>query len=534
MKKFAYIFSTLLFIASSVFAQGELDALRNSRNDLYGTARAMAMGNAFGALGGDLTGVSINPAGIAVYRSSELVGTLSLNNEASKIGDISKNKFFGGMDNLGFVSYIPLRSNSVQLINFGFSYNRLKTFDKKYRAESSNNGASLTDYITHNFANVDPALLGNDNNIDPFYRSNGAPWLPILAYQSFLIFPVEKDGAKGYESILNPGDKVSNTIDVREKGSIDSYDFTVGTSINNVLNLGLALSVTSIDYSTTSVYSENFPSGNKEGFDIESDLNTSGAGIGLKLGMIYRPINSLRLGISYQSPTWYNLTDRYWATSEYKVDSYIQKLSEQNQNEYAGIKDKFLYTGEDYFDYSFQTPDKWTASVAGVFNNFILSMDYELTNYKSMKFTSESSTNEAYFNDIKKLIKSDYKPASSIRLGGEYRFTPQFSGRLGYAWVQNPYNETFSNNGDAVISGTSTITHFRMEGDTNYFTGGLGYRFNRSVFMDLAIVYKTQSDDFYPFPNISDESRNNIVLDAGTYNLKNNTVRGLLTIGYRF
>src|SRR5690554_8221728 len=105
MKKITSIFSILFLFSTLLHAQGELDAHRFSREDLYGTARAMSMGGAFGALGGDQTGVSINPAGIAVYRSSEVVGTLNLSREGSSVGNNSSNDTRFNLDNLGFVGY---------------------------------------------------------------------------------------------------------------------------------------------------------------------------------------------------------------------------------------------------------------------------------------------------------------------------------------------------------------------------------------------------------------------------------------------
>src|SRR5690554_8091036 len=107
MRKITTIFGFLFLFSSLIVAQGEIDALRFSREDLYGTARAMSMGGAFGALGGDMTGVSINPAGIAVYRSSEVVGTLNLSRVGSSVGDYDANKTRFELDNLGFVGYFP-------------------------------------------------------------------------------------------------------------------------------------------------------------------------------------------------------------------------------------------------------------------------------------------------------------------------------------------------------------------------------------------------------------------------------------------
>ena len=86
MKKIIYILFTSFLLSPSLFAQSEVDALRFSREDIHGTARAMSMGGAFGALGGDQTAISINPAGIAVYRSSEVVGTLNLSQDRRESG----------------------------------------------------------------------------------------------------------------------------------------------------------------------------------------------------------------------------------------------------------------------------------------------------------------------------------------------------------------------------------------------------------------------------------------------------------------
>ena len=128
-----------------------------------------------------------------------------------------------------------------------------------------------------------------------------------------------------------------------------------------------------------------------------------------------------------------------------------------------------------------------------------------------------SGSNDWYDID-NEYISEDFKAASTIKLGMEYRLTPQLYGRLGYAWMQNPYNTDFSDSGDAAIAGSNTI--FRVEGDTNYFTGGLGYRFNQNFYLDAALVYKTQTDDLYPFPNLYTAGREELVIDASPFELK--------------
>ncbi|MFA6701081.1 MAG: outer membrane protein transport protein [Dysgonamonadaceae bacterium] len=542
MKKCTFLLLFALLFSFHSFGQGEVEANMISRGDLYGTARGLAMGGAFGALGGDQTGVAINPAGIAVYRSSEIAGTLTTSRETSKIGNGSFSVSDSGMNNLGYIGYFPLRSNNVPSINFGFTYNKLKSFEKSYSAAGGGRSSSLTDYIVHRHGDVSEFLLGttdvNGKEQDPFYLDQGAPWLPILAYQSFLMYPIYDNTDKqiGYESILNPGDKVENLLDIKEKGSIENFDFSIGTSINNRLNFGFSLNVTNIYYNLSSIYTENFPTGDNNGFDVENWLTTEGAGVGLKLGAIYRPTNSIRLGLAYHSPVWYTLTDTYSALSSYKIDGYLDKLSSADQEAYLDINNRTVDTGTARWDYNFKTPGKWIASIAGVFGSrFIASLDYEVTNYKDMSYSdSYGSGVSNIYNNTNSYIDTDYKSSSTVRAGVEYRFTPRFYGRLGYAWMENPYNEVYKDQqGDAMISGT--VPHYRMEGDANYYTGGIGYRFNQNVYMDLAVVFKNQTDDLYPYPNVfADEARKDIVVDAEPYVLENNNVKAALTIGYKF
>ena len=518
MKKITYILSPLLILSASLFAQSEVDALRFSREDLHGTARAMSMGGAFGALGGDQTAVSINPAGIAVYRSSEVVGTLNLSQERSSVGSQDANKTRFDMDNLGFVGYFPLRNDVIPLVNFGFSYNKLKSFDKNISAIGPA-GSTMIDYIADRSAGIDPIdLKMGDNFPDPFETQ---PWLTVLGYNSYLINPV--NNGDSYEPVNTFGEPALGEIQLKEKGRIDNYDFTVGTTINNVLNLGLSLSVKDISYSLTSDYLEDFDDG---GYTLTNWLTTSGAGVSGKFGAIYRPVNFLMLGVAYHTPTWYALTETYEARIDDDMGAYVA----DPDYEPAVTSSKVFTNG-----YDLKTPGKFVASIAGVFgDNFIASMDYELVDYSKMKLRipSGSSDDPSWYDVDNEFISMDFRTASTVKAGLEYRFTPLFSGRLGYAWMQNPYETVFKESGDAFIPNSNTI--YRMEGDTNYYTGGLGYRFNRNFFLDFAVVYKTQTDDLYPFPNLYTENREELVIDASPFTLKNNSIRGLITLGYKF
>ncbi|HRC67042.1 MAG TPA: hypothetical protein PK976_03800, partial [Bacteroidales bacterium] len=356
------------------FSQGEVEALKLSGSDLSGTARGMAMGGAFGALGGDLTGISINPAGIGVYRSSEVVGTLGLAQEKSEVGSVTRNKTQFAFDNIGFVGYFPLRNDAIPFLNFGFTYNNIKNFDKNIATPFGSPNSSLMDYMSYvsNSFNdgkgVNPSLLDFNITDDPF--SSGAPWLSVFGFNSYLIDRNPNRTQQGYEYDNRPSplqdEAVDNSISLSERGYVNNYDFTVGTMVANKLNIGVAITVADLYYRLTSRYSEEFSNGENAGFDLRNYLKTDGAGVGAKVGIIYRPVNSFRIGVSYHSPVWYYLTDTYSAEMVEDVSAYFQ-----NTDYESGRTNSDVY----YVDYRLKTPDKWIFSLAGVFgNNFIASL----------------------------------------------------------------------------------------------------------------------------------------------------------------
>ncbi len=520
MKKITYILASMLILSLSLSAQGEVDALNISRGDLYGTARAMGMGGAFGALGGDLTGVNINPAGIAVYRSSEIIGTLNFSKENSSVGRYDASHSNLNIDNLGFVGYFPLRNDVLSHINFGFSYNKLKSFDKNIDAVGMP-GNTMLDYIADRSTDINPtSLYTGDNLPDPF---ESQAWLSVLGFNSWLIDDHE-DALGHYYTPLNTSGAIGNEIILRERGYIDNYDFTVGTTVNNMLNLGLSLSIKDISYRLTSDFWEDYEYGNN--YRLTNWLTTKGAGVSAKLGVIYRPINELRIGFSYHTPTYYVLTETFEAEIEGDMSNFVEDPI---------YKPTYLNSRRFSNDYDMKTPGKLIASVAAVLGNkFILSVDYEMVNYSKMKLFTPSNSMDAsnWYTVDNEYISTDFKKTSTVKLGAEYRFTPKFYGRLGYAWMQNPYETEFKESGDAFIPNSNTV--YRIEGDVNYFTGGIGYRFNQSLFLDLAMVYKTQIDDLYPFPSLYTKNREELVIDANPFELKNNNLGGLITLGYKF
>ena len=81
MKRTFTIIATALMATAYANGQTAADAFLFSENNYEGTARTMAMGNAFTALGGDIGSATFNPAGTAVANYSQFSFTPGLSRE---------------------------------------------------------------------------------------------------------------------------------------------------------------------------------------------------------------------------------------------------------------------------------------------------------------------------------------------------------------------------------------------------------------------------------------------------------------------
>lgn len=516
------IFILALLSASfigSALAQGEMDAFNLSYYGLKGTARSVAMGGAFGALGGDISGIAINPAGIGVYTTSEIVTTLNFTNTRTKTdlygNKTDDSKFNFSFDNLAFVGTVPLHSDVAPLLNFGFSYNRLQTFDRKYTMNGSFLDQSQTQYIANRVNSFDRGagipVADLEQSAHPFFDRPSEYWLGTLAYRTGMISPTTPRGSQ-YRPVTNSmtDPSVDNFLHVYERGSVNSYDFNMGTTFADMLSAGLTISVTDIDYNVTTLYSEDLYEGNNQnathGYDFDNQLRSEGAGWQVKAGLIFKPIQELRIGVAYHSPTWYNMTDSYTVLMDNGSTTVSSRAEE----------------GVVFTDYKFRTPDKWVFSLAGIIaQRAILSADYELTNYSRMNLQDANGFETSATLDI----QDDFRNSSTLRLGAEFRITPQFSGRVGYMWQQSPVKDILVNgsaDGSYPAATAGTITNYSLVGDSHYFTYGLGYRFTPHFYTDVAFVMNNRTDDLYTYGG-SDKAE-----------LKTNMFSGILTIGYRF
>ena len=562
MKKI-YLTLTLASLSFGAFAQSAIDAYRFSQSDLRGTARFMGMAGAFGALGGDLSTLSQNPAGIGVYRSNEIGFTLDLdmqNSSATAQGlksTDSRTKFY--LDNIGGVATLRLNSTAMPNLNIGFTYNKGVSFNRRYKGNIPQLANSMSNYMAA-LANNEgltvadvSTIVDNNNNIiyDPYNPNDGgiqAPWLDILGYDSYLINPNGNPDNPSWTGQYGSGTTGSAMFDVTESGSVDEYNIAIGGNIANTVFWGMNFDIVNFNYNLNANYGENLsnayvynPNSNSveqtaSQWGMRNLYSANGQGFNYQLGLIFKPVQELRFGIAFHTPTYYNLTETYSANTG--AQYYGQNISASTNNGYPGSQ-----------SYNFQSPWKVIASVAGVIGSkFIISADYEWNGYKTMKFSEPnnygvggdwgwdygwdlySASPKALYNSdpyayTNQDIKDVYKSTNSLRIGAEYRVTPSFSVRAGYSFVSSPVEAKAKNN-DMTVYTAGTMPNYRLDDTTNYITAGLGYRKN-GFYVDLAYVYKHMNSEYHAFtpdpsePNIPSPqaklafSNSRIVLSAG-------------------
>ena len=521
-------------------AQAAFDVLQSSQTELRGTSRFTAMAGAYGALGGDLSTLTQNPGGIGVYRSSDLSLTLNLDFNQSKTATNTDNATKFNCNNFGYVGSMKLNSDVMPYINWGFSYNRLNSFNRRYRGNISNLNTSLSNYIagaTNNMnytANDLTFKYDQDNKctFDPYYDSY-APWLGILAYDSYIING-RSDGS--LQGLYGNGTTGTGEYEVVQSGHTDEYSLNLGGNIKNKVFWGFGFGITDLSYSSYQYYGEtlnnayvydspnngNMVKGMAD-YGFENYLSTSGTGYNFKLGVIVKPVNELRIGLAFHTPTFYSLKDTYKTYSSFMMSG---TNAAGKQFSYKGSKESGDAGYADESHYTISTPWRFIGSVAGVLGqSAIVSFDYEYVANSTMRIGDEGRNyDQATTNNI----KSYYQPTHILRIGGEYRLTPNFSVRAGYSTQNSPVKSVVANN-QMEITTTSNNASYQFDKTTQYITCGMGYRY-KSFYLDVAYVHKNYKSEYHITPpTLGTDAAPSIYSEV-----KNNSDRVSATIGFRF
>lgn len=564
MNKYLIILSASMATSGLAFGQSAIDAYRIAQPDMKGTARFMSMGGAFGALGGDLSTLSQNPAGIGVYRSNELGFTVDLDLQSSNSKtpgysqDVSQTKFL--LNNIGAVLTMRLPSATFPNVNFGFTYNKGASFNRAYSGGMRSLNNSISNYI---------AGIANDNGYQPAdfdsenpYADPNNLWMPTLGYQSWLIDATGTGDNTRWFGQWGDGTTGTGSFDVTEKGSLDEYNISLGGNISNVVYWGMNFDIINLDYTMNARWGESLdnayvPYNNSfermsSTFDLSNYYNVNGTGFNYQFGVILKPIQELRIGFAFHTPTWFNLDEKFGASVDYQ---------------YGDEKPDYVDTNNGYLggnSYDFRTPWKLIGSIAGVIDNrLILSMDYEWQAYNKMKFSAPGSygwgNDDPWYDDdwdypypyaeapvgkktrsfgdsdeygyVNDDINYYYQSTNTIRVGAEYRITPSFSVRAGYSHVTSPVKESARDNRETVYT-SGTLPNYRFDNKTNYITCGFGYRY-KQFYVDMAYVYKNMKSTYHAYTPDVDYS-NGDVFPSPQADLSLSNSQVILSAGFRF
>lgn len=545
MKAKHFSLLTIMFgCSAAAFAQAAPDALRWSPYELHGTARFMSMGGAFGALGGDMSVLSQNPGGIGVYRSNEIGITcnLSMNSTGNMKGatDASGTDTKFHANTTGGILTLKLNSQVMPNINFGFTYNRTANFNSKTGGSIGALSTSMTNWMA-GVANNNQLTVGDVSfaqGYNPYNPTDGgyaAPWIAILAYDTGLINPIGNPDAPDWQGQWGNDTNGKGYFSQVESGGVDSYNIGFGGNFANKVFWGMDFDITSISYSRSTYWEEMLNNAYVESdhgirptmsdWNLRNSYYLSGTGFNYKLGVIVKPIQQLRFGIAFHTPTYYKLNQEFIASADYKYGGSYSGGQDTNEGDPG------------YSDFRYHTPWKVIVSAAGVIGSkFIISADYEWAKYSGMCFKDPGyyyydyvQPADSYDADgTNAQIKEYYRNTSTLRLGAEYRITGNFSVRAGYSYSSSPVKDRIMN-GDVPVSTAGTNPAYTLPKATNYVTCGLGYR-SGGFYGDIAYVYRNTGVDYHPFTTSGSAGSN----QSPVISYNQNQSQVVLSLGYKF
>lgn len=460
--------TSLAFAAGTLLAQGEEDALRTSTLRPGGTARSNGMANAFGAVGVDPASFSINPAGLALYRTSSLCFSLGLEVDADAsrhYGSVAQaTEAKASIPNMALVLRTPASaSGSWKGASYGVVYDRVESHRHRTEALADRVPGSLLDQFT---------AQANGTSYNRIYDEY--PFTSALAWDVWAIDTLSGD-SMNYFSRFPEGSETRQRDRIDARGSTTRTGFFYAANIDDRFYLGISTSLISHRFKRNTRHTEYSlePNNSMDQFEVEDDLATSGGGFDLSIGALARVTERLRLGGALHSPQWLNLTDQYKTTARSGFAA-------------TGGRGDFDFTAESpdgTFTYRLRTPWRAVGSVAYVVGSHgLVSIDYEHADLQSMRFRPSNTLEDLYdFEYENQAIRSRFRSQGTLRVGTEWRFGNWYY-RAGWAFTSDPYARD----------------DYQRATGRRVFAGGIGYR-GGHVTIDFAANYATQGLNHYSY-----------------------------------
>ncbi len=495
------MFTTLSVLSLVAMAQDPyLNNHTINTSDVFGTARFVGMGGAMGALGADISTISSNPAGLALFSKN----SLSLTAGASWLSDKSADatRTFGQFDQIGGVTSFNISNSAIRRLNFGFNYQKKASYDSGFYGETftSASWADQLDALAEEASEYRQDFYGDP---DTYYQT-----LYAVADATGL-FPQYFQGGRRVDIEKSPND-LSSTVQIT-RGSLNAYDFNLSMNVSDRYFFGLTVGVDNLDYRRVTDYWENrtATNGDIHDFGYVNEQKVTGSGLNLKFGTIIRPFDSstFRVGFTVETPTWYNLeyvdnqslTTKYDWTGKFEDPcTYItapKKYATYYVNELADAYVNFL-------EYKLTTPWKVRAQMGStVGTNFAWGVEYEFANYPgtTMKYPAAFggyNMDDGYIAETRKILKSqhtlrmgvEFKPVKAVALRAGYNFITSTTSR-GAEW--DPYMT------NASLFYPTGLDYMNLS-DVHILTLGAGYQY-KWFYADLSYKYRHQAGEYYAF-----------------------------------
>ncbi len=485
----------------TTYAQNVGDALRYSRIQNYGTARMAGVGGAFSALGADFGSASLNPAGMAMFRSDEFMftpgvyfsstnATMDVNGAESYDDEATRLRFA----NIGLVFNTKKdESSKWRTINFGFGYNQLANFSQNTYYEGRANGT-----ILNNWYDIAAPYLASGGDPEGLY-----PLGEGLAYNAGAIY--FQDGLPSYDFLGSTDAPSDRTHSVNTRGNHGEMTFSLAGNYMDRVMIGGSIGVPFVNYRQDATYTERDPGGGYDGNVLYFDnlaysdyLRTNGVGFNAKLGATFRINQMLRIGGAFHSPTFFNLTDNFSAELEY---NYEDQTASGAIADYSGNDN----AAADPFNYGLRTPWKGIFGGAVLFKKYgFITADVEYTDYSSAHFNLTKESNDAdtkaFERDLNAQVSRDLQPAMNYKFGAE-AVLDIFRLRAGYNLLGNPITDSTDDFNTAI-------------------TVGAGIR-KSSFYLDLAFRRTNTTGFVTPYAGtdaprgITESSANDVLLTVG-------------------
>lgn len=475
----------------TLFAQVPEDVLRYSWNPLNGTARSNAVGGAMGSLGGDLSATFSNPAGLAFYRTSEFVispGFSLINNKGTFRGgkDKAKDSWFN-LGTSGFVSGLNGRGSWVNKA-ISVAVTRTANFSNKIRYSGSNDYSSFAEQYA-----ADAASSGQ--SIDDMLSANSNVSLGTrMALQTYLVDTARINGGNNefiswamYGNLVQGKPFLVNQVhSIETSGGITEIALGYAGNKSDKFYLGGSVGIPIVNYERVSTLRESDatadPNNQFNFSELRETFTSKGFGVNLKLGMILKATDLLRLGLAVHSPTVYALTDSYQGNLAVDIEG-----GRSTPGVYTSNSNEFNGGVTPTYDYDLNSPWKFLVSGAYVINSVedvrqqkgFITAEAEYVTNKSNRFRSADGTDETYYEGVNDVTKSYYRNAVNFRLGGEMKFNTIMA-RVGFQYFGNPYADK------------------ELKANRMFASGGVGYR-NQGIFIDLTYVHALQKDISFPY-----------------------------------